>query len=163
MKYDLEHLELFTPDPAMLDDAFKLVTSVTDSFGDEGESILNLKSILGGLLVDWNKWQKPTADKSVQPVGVWLVEYFAYLIVKLKNVGLGGGPFLQGLVIHSKITAQEEVSFWIVPLPNSFPPTESHRTVRPIPRAVQHACHYADHCGELSHHIDCYLHQHNIC
>lgn len=38
----------------MLDDAFKLVTSATIFFGEE-ERELDSKSILGGLLVRWNK------------------------------------------------------------------------------------------------------------
>jgi hypothetical protein len=115
LKYDLEHLELFTPDHAIVNAAYDLVTSSTEFFDDEAQREQVLKLILQTLLVGENKWQKQTSDKKAIPDGVWLTGCFAYLIVELKNEpGLRGDPFLQGLITYGKIITQEEVLISVV-------------------------------------------------
>ena len=112
LKYNLEHLESFTPNDGMLDRAFNLITSSADFFGGEDNREASLKVILGGFLPGTNTWKRPTPGKTAQPGGIWLEGPFAYLIVGFKNEpGIGGDPFLQALVTYGKLTAQEEVFF----------------------------------------------------
>jgi len=60
----------------------------------------------------------------VKSYGVWLEEFFAYLIIEMKNepAGLGGDQFLQGLIVYNGILPQEKI------LSSSSPlhPTEIH-------------------------------------
>ena len=122
LKYNLEHLESFTPDHGVLGDTYALVTGSTDFFRDEAVREVFLKFALPGL-VGRNEWQQRTSDKKANLGGVWLEGNFAYLIVESKNEqGLGGDPFLQGLVRYGKIIAQKEVLFRIVPHLTTAPP-----------------------------------------
>ena len=110
LKYDLEHLEAFTPHSATADHTFNLIEHAADFFDDEGGREKALRPILEKLLVGQSQWQTPISGGSPKPDGVWLEEFFIYLIVEIKNEpGLGGDPFLQGLVAYSKIIAQEKV------------------------------------------------------
>ena len=161
LKYSLEHLESFTPDSMTLNRAFSLIAGATGFFVDESKREASLKPVLQELLMGQNEWQEQTTDRTAESCGVWLEDHFGYLIITLKNEpGLGGDPFLQGLFVYSKITTQEEVRYF--PFFNNLPCTESHYKVRPIPQAIQHACHSVGYGGEPSCHIDCYFHQRYI-
>ena len=161
LKYNLEHLESFTPDSTTLNCAFSLIVGATDFFVDEGKREANLKPNLRELLMGQNEWQEQSADQTTKSCGVWLEDHFGYLIVTLKNEpGLGGDPFLQGLLMYSMIITQEEV--WDYPLFNNFPRTELHYKVRFIPQAIQRACHFVGYGGESSRHIDRYFHRRHI-
>ena len=134
LKYNLEHLELFTPEPVMLDHAFNLVTTATGFVGDESVREEALEPVLESLLMDRNEWQREIRKKSSTSDGVWFKGIFAYLIVGLKDEpGLHGDPFLQGLVVYSKIIAQEKARKLF---PHSFPSAEPYYTVCHIPRAI---------------------------
>ena len=147
LKYDLEHLESFTPDPTTLNRAFSLIVGATDFFVDESKREASLKPVLQGLLMGQNKWREQSADQTTKSCGVWLEDHFGYLIVTLKNEpGLGGDPFLQGLLMYGKIITQEKVQYR--PLFNNFPCTESHYKVCLIPQAIQRACHSVGYGGE---------------
>ena len=114
LKYSLEHLESFTPHQEILNCAYRLVTGSTDFYPDEALREAFLKEVLSDLFTGENEWQEETSDKKASLGGVWLVSDFAYLIVQSKNEpGLGGDPFLQGLVAYGKIMTQEEVLFRI--------------------------------------------------
>ena len=104
----------------MLNRAFDLIVCAAGFFQDEVAREAGLKPLLQGLLVGKNEWQRSTTGTSANPDGVWLQDHFAHLIVTLKNEsGLGGDPCLQGMVSYSKIVAQEEVLFGIVPHPTT--------------------------------------------
>ena len=110
LKYNLEHLESFTPDLATLNCALNLITSSTDFFPDGDQRAEVLKVILGDLIPGRKLWQRPTTRKTAQPDGVWLEDFFAYIIVELKNEpGLAGDPFLQALIAYGKLIAEDEV------------------------------------------------------
>jgi hypothetical protein len=110
LKYDLEHLEQFIPDDSTLDNTFEFVVAASDSFNNESQRAAVLNVPLENLLPGDCRWQKPIAGGSAKPHGVWLSGPFAYLILELKNEpGLDGDPFLQGLVVYSKVVAQEAV------------------------------------------------------
>jgi len=110
LRYDLEHLDGFTPSSTDADHAFYFIEKAANFFGEEDEREVALWSILGVLLAGERQWRAPVGDGSAKPYGVWLEGPFAYLIVEMKNdSGLGGDPFLQGLFTYSKIIAQEKV------------------------------------------------------
>ena len=120
LKHDLEHLEQFTPDKTILDRAFEFVATVTQFFEDEKQREKALRPIIKSLLPGDSKWQEQVADGAAIPDGVWLSNTFAYLIFELKNEpGLSGDPFLQGLIVYSKIVAQKAVCS---PIPRTRPP-----------------------------------------
>jgi len=129
LKYNLEHLESFTPDFLTVDRAYDLVTHSANFFNEESDRERSLQHTLPPLLVGRNEWQRLTTDKEAKLGGVWLEGCFAYLIVELKNeLGLGGDPFLQGLITYGKIITQKEVLFRIVPhLTTAF--TGSHHII----------------------------------
>jgi hypothetical protein len=84
LKYELDHLELFTPNTTTLDQAFELITTFTGFFSDEKQRETALKPILRLLLPGNAKGQESN----------WFEGIFTYLIVELKNEqGLGGDPF----------------------------------------------------------------------
>jgi hypothetical protein len=118
LKYDLEHLDVFTPDSVGAGYAFDLIVNAAGFFDEEDKRKAVLRPILEGLLMGWGRWQVPIAGGSAKADGVWLEDLFTYLIVEMKNEpGLGGDPFLQGLVVYSKVLAQEKVQspsrpFW---------------------------------------------------
>ena len=63
-------------------------------------------------LLGWVEWQWSILDGATQLDGGWLEDFFTYLIVGIKEEpGLGGDPFLQGLIAYNKIIAQEKVTF----------------------------------------------------
>jgi len=130
LRYDLEHLEALAPHSTTADHTFDLIEHAANFFDDDGGREAALRPILGKLLVGKSQWQVPIANRSIKSDGVWFEEFFAYLIVEVKNeAGLGGDPFLQGLVVYSKIIAQEKV-----PSPSClFHSTKMPRTVSPIP------------------------------
>ena len=110
LKYDLEHLETFTPHSTIANRTFDLIEHAADFFDDEGGKENALRPVLEKLLVGRSQWQAPIIGRSTKSSGVWLEEFFVYLIVEIKDEpGLGGDPFLQGLVAYSKIIAQEKV------------------------------------------------------
>ena len=110
LKHDLEHLEAFTPHSKTADHTFNLIEHAANFFDDGGVREIALRPILEKLLVGKSQWQTQFAGRSTKSDGVWLEEFFVYLIVEIKNEsGLGGDPFLQGLVVYSKILAQEKV------------------------------------------------------
>ncbi|KAF9648791.1 hypothetical protein BDM02DRAFT_3114786 [Thelephora ganbajun] len=114
LKYDLEHLESFEPDPMTLDRAFELVVGATDFYDGEGKREVALKPILQGLLVGDSQWQMPTAGGTAKQDGIWFKGPFGYLIAELKNEpGLGGDPFLQGLVVYAKIITKNEYASYL--------------------------------------------------
>ena len=120
LKYNLGHLESFTPNHAMLSHALDLIDISTAFFANENAREGSLKTILGHLLVGQSQWQSSITEegskKSIKADGVWLEDSFVYLIFELKNEsGLGGDPLLQGLTVYGKITAQDKVPFSIVP------------------------------------------------
>ena len=120
LKYHLDHLESLTPDPVTLDRAFDLIVCAAGFFHDEDDREAGLRPLLQGLLVGKNEWQRSTTGTSGRPDGVWLQDRFTYLTVTLKNEsGLGGDPYLQGMVSYGKIVTQEEVLFGIVPHPTT--------------------------------------------
>lgn len=123
LKYNLKHLELFTSDHTIMGDAYGLVTGSAGFFGAETSREAFLKLVLPKLLRGQNEWQRETSDKKAKSVGAWLEGTFSYLIVELKNErGLGGDPFLRGLVTYGKVIAQKEVLSRIVPNPTIAPP-----------------------------------------
>ena len=76
-----------------------------------GRKGANLRTTLEGLL-GWVEWQWSILDGATQLDGGWLEDFFTYLIVGIKEEpGLGGDPFLQGLIAYNKIIAQEKVTF----------------------------------------------------
>ena len=110
LKRELDNLRLLDPDPETLLLAFKLVEISTDFFVDENAREDALRPILKGLLPGLVKWQESTANKSAKPDGAWFEGIFAYLIAEIKNeAGLGGDPFLQGIITYGKITSQKTV------------------------------------------------------
>ena len=111
LKYNLEHLDLFTPNHEILKHAYHLVTGSADFYPEEALREAFLKGVLQNLLSGRSGWQEQTSNKKAKPDGVWREGGLAYLIVELKNEqGLGGDPFLQSLVAYGKTIAQEEVS-----------------------------------------------------
>ena len=104
LKYRLDHLELLTPDPDILEDAFRLVSISTDTFDDEKQREAALKPILQTLLSGRAFGGSAVSDAT------WLEGPFTYLIFELKNEeGLRGDPFLQGLLAYGKVVAQPTV------------------------------------------------------
>lgn len=130
LRYDLEHLEAFQPNSAEIERAFDLIENAVSVSDEEGKREAGLRSILGGLLAGKRQWHVPIDDGSAKPYGVWLEGSCAYLIVEVKNEeGFGGDPFLQGLLMYSKIIAQEKV-----PSPSCpFRFAKTFQTVSPIP------------------------------
>lgn len=57
------------------------------------------------------------AGGSVKSYGVWLEEFFAYLIVEMKNepAGLGGDQFLQGLIVYNRTLPRVEDTVFLIP------------------------------------------------
>lgn len=117
LKRQLDHPELISPPSAStLDAAFRFVSQSCDFFLSEKAREITLKPILEELLPGITKWQESTASGSARVDAAWIQGAFTYLIVELKNEsGLGGDPFLQGLVSYEKIVAQNTVC------PVSFP------------------------------------------
>ena len=116
LKYNLDHLELFTPDHTIMEDAYDLVAGSANFYDAEPSREVFLKLVLPKLLRGQNEWQRETSDKKAKSDGAWLEGHLVYLIVELKNEqGLGGDPFLQGLVTYGKIIAQKGVLSCIVP------------------------------------------------
>ena len=133
MKYDLEHLDKFTPSSAMMLPAFNLVTRATDFFDNEAirQDMLqdSLKELLGASS-DWpvrigGSWgleflrRAWTEGWGAEQDGVWFKGRFACVILALKNEpGLDGDPFLQSLAAYGNVIAQQEVS-------SSFPTSDA--------------------------------------
>ncbi|KAF9779324.1 hypothetical protein BJ322DRAFT_1089798, partial [Thelephora terrestris] len=109
LKHQLDHLELLTPDPSTLDNAFDFVAQSADFHDNEHAREAALKPILGHLLPGDAQWQELTEGGKAKIDGAWTRDIFTYLIFELKNEqGLGGDPFLQGLVSYGKIVAQDK-------------------------------------------------------
>ena len=110
LKYRLDHLESLTPDPLVLGSSFDLISTSASTFGNEGRREEGLKPTLQALLPGMGSWQHKTVGGSSIPDAAWLEGSFTYLIFELKDeVGLGGDPFLQGLLVYGKVTAQKTV------------------------------------------------------
>ena len=110
LKHDLDHLELFTPDYETLGQVLDLVTTSTDFFDDDGVREWVLRPTLEILLPGSVKWRGSTVDGEAKLCGAWFQDLFTYLITEIKNEpGLGGDPFLQGVITYGKITAQKAV------------------------------------------------------
>ena len=160
LRYDLEHLEAFTPKSTDADRAFDLIENAVDFFDDENKREAALRPILGRLLVGKSQWQTLMSNGSAKPDGVWLEEPFTYMIVQVKNEpGLGGDPFLQGLIVYSKTIAQEKVRSPSCP----FHPTKMPQTVSHIPQTVEPTGCPTCYSGQLSRCIDRHLHRLRLC
>jgi hypothetical protein len=93
-----------------LDNAFDFVAQSADFHDNEHAREAALKPILGHLLPGDAQWQELTEGGKAKIDGAWTRGIFTYLIFELKNEqGLGGDPFLQGLVLYGKIVAQDKV------------------------------------------------------
>jgi len=159
LEYNLEHLESYSPGPPMLDLAFEFIVQATDFFPDEDQREGALKPILKTLLPGRSVWTRSTSGKTAKPNAVWLEDFFAYVVVELKNEpGLLGDPFLQGLL--AKLITQPEVLSRTPP--NNSPPL-IYIVVRPIPRMDDRTCNSSVHSGEPSHHIYCCFHRRGVC
>ena len=107
LKYDLDHLELYTPDTVTLNQAFFLITTSAGFFADEKTREAALRSTLNTLLPGDVKWQHQTVGGKAKPDGVWFEGDFPCLIFELKNEqGLRGDPFLQSSISYGKIITQ---------------------------------------------------------
>ena len=134
LKDRLDHLESFTPSGLTLDHAFDFVAQSTDFFADEEDREGALKPILESLLPGDAKWQEPIWGEAPAAEGAWVEGIFTYLIVEMKNEqGLGGDPFLQGLVSYGKTIAQETVLSILFLVQFA---SDSRHIVRPIPQVV---------------------------
>ena len=121
LKYDLEHLEVFTPSQRQMQHAFGLVTTAASFFETEDERKWSLQQYLD-LLLGNASWGAPIAGGAIILDGVCLEGPFAYLIFGSKNEqGLGGDPFLQSLIAYSKIIEQKAVRY---PPTHQCSPTE---------------------------------------
>jgi hypothetical protein len=121
LKYDLDHLEALTPDLATVENAFKLILHSTAFYTDERDRESHLWGNLSDLLPREQRLSQSAADRAAKPDGVRFEGLFAYLIFQLKNEqGLGGDPFLQSLVVYSKIIGQKQVSSIPLSLPWPF-------------------------------------------
>ena len=110
LEYNLKHPQDITPHPTVVELAFHLITTTTKFFSDENFREEALWPILEGVLGTKGRWQTALSNGSTKLDTVWLEGLFACLIVEMKNEpGLGGDPFLQGLVVYSKFIAQDEV------------------------------------------------------
>ena len=104
LKYDLEHLDVFMPDPMAADLIFRLIENATDFFDDENGRKVVLRPILRGLLEGYGD------RRMTNTYGTWLEETFGRPIIEINDEpGLGGDPFLRGLVAYSEAIAQETV------------------------------------------------------
>ncbi|KAF8326388.1 uncharacterized protein EI90DRAFT_1949019 [Cantharellus anzutake] len=113
LRYRIEHLDAI-PDRAVALATSDLIELSAGFYEDEIQRGADLRIPLKSLISGTSKWQTETEDGSAKPDGVWLLEGLAYLIVEIKNEpGLGGDPFLQGLITYSKILAQEKYSVFI--------------------------------------------------
>ncbi|KAF9793479.1 hypothetical protein BJ322DRAFT_132244 [Thelephora terrestris] len=107
LKYDLEHLDKFTPPHQKLCHAFSLTTIAADFHSSDEERFKSLKDPLKELLGTEASWKESVASGSTIPDGLWLEGPFAYMIFELKNEpGLGGDPFLQSLVVYGNAVKQ---------------------------------------------------------
>ena len=108
MRYNLGHLELFTPNSEKLGRALDFITYSTDFYSDERHREAALKCVLGGLFPGTKAWQEPTREGKTRPYGLWLEGRFGYVLVELKNEpGLSGDPSLQALIAYGKFIAGE--------------------------------------------------------
>jgi len=111
LRFNLEHLEGFTPQSETFIYAFDLISYSAEIFDKEDTREFCLRRAITALLMGESKWRESMADGTVTPGGVWMEGRFAYLIFELQNTpGLGGDPFLQGLAVYNKIIKQEEYS-----------------------------------------------------
>jgi len=124
-EHDLKNLKSFTPDAEVLGHAFEFVAGATEIYENEKDREKFLYPLLEHLLPGECKWKESIAKGSAKvsdkggakPDGLWLEGRFPCLIFELKNEqGLGGDPFLQGLIVYGKIVAQEEVRLLLFPL-----------------------------------------------
>ena len=110
LRYDLEHLKVFTPNSTYAEHAFNLIEQSANFFADESKREVAIWPVLGSLLVGKSEWQASIGGGSAKPDRIWLEGPFAYLIVEVKNEpGLEGDLFLQDLVVYGKILAQDKV------------------------------------------------------
>ena len=110
LKYELDHLELYTPDTDTLNLAFLLITTSSGFFADENARGGPLRSLLNVLLPDDIEWQELTVEETARPYGVWFEGDFPCLIFELKNEqGLGGDPVLQSSMSYGKVITQKLV------------------------------------------------------
>ena len=110
LKRDLDHLNELPVDREIGGYAVNFTSTAASFFREESSREMALWPILGGLLAGECKWQPTIAGGSVRPDAVLLEDDFPYLIIEIKNeVGLGGDPFLQGLLLYSKFIAYEKV------------------------------------------------------
>jgi len=161
LKYYLDHLETFAPSSSTAFLASALIDTATAFFDEEGRRESSLRPTLQGLIAGTVKWQHKMADGPTKPGGVWLEDLFAYLILEIKNEpGLGGDPFLQGLIVYNKIVTQEKVRSISLASPCFAKMLLKVHTVSEVIKST--GCpHRAG--GEPSHHICCCFHRRRIC
>lgn len=119
LKYDLEHLEAFTPDCPTVENAFELVCSSTAFYPERYYREMCVGGIISALLPGGTSPMLPerTADGGVKPLGAWLEGLFAYLIFRQKDEqGLEGDPFLQSLLVYSKMISEKHVKPFPLPV-----------------------------------------------
>ena len=110
LKYRLDHLKSFTPDPVTVERAFGLISISTCTFDDEICRKIALRCILETLLPGQTGWQQKSMGDRTTPGAAWFEGPFTYLIFGLENEqGLGGDPILKGLLTYGKVVAQPTV------------------------------------------------------
>ena len=142
LKHELQHSNAL-PSHKTLTGAFKLIEESAGFFGDQKlrEGVLRL--ILKELIPGTAQWQMQFGDGSgsAKPDAVWLEGDLVHMIFELKNeTGLEGDPFLQSLVVYSKIASQSKVT----------PPCTFHSSAnmpRTVPRTVKPTSRLAHHSG----------------
>ena len=128
LKYELDHLELYTPDTGTLNLAFLLITTSAGFFADEDARGGALRSLLSVFFSDDIEWQESTVEKTAKPYGVWFGGGFPCLIFELKNEqGLGGDPVLQSSISYGKVITQKLVCSSL-----------SHSSLLPLNHVVQY-------------------------
>ena len=153
LKHDLDHLGAFMPDYICVGHAHSLIENATNFFNNEGERETVLLPILRRLLVGNSDWRVRILDGSD---GGWLEEFFAYPIIDMKDEqGLGGDPFLRGLVVYGKALAHEKVRYFSYLLHSTTTP----RTVSPIPWSIEPTGPPARHRGQPSYPVDRNFHR----
>ena len=155
LKHDLEHLDEFVPDSMGANLAFELIENATSFSRNEGDRKVALRPILRELLGN-SKWQMLIANR---PDEGWLEETFAYPIVEIKDdLGFGGDPFLQSLIVYSKALTHEKV--WS--LSCQFHSATMPRTVPAVSRPVKPTGCPTHHSGEPTRRVDCHFHRFHL-
>ena len=85
LEHDLDHLEGIIPDSVTASRASDLIYSSTTFSDEEGKRETSLWYTPAGLLMGGTKWQSLITGGQTKLDGVWLEDFFAYLIVEMKT------------------------------------------------------------------------------